>query len=380
MSYGTFIDWLTITQRYPFPVPTIGKRQLHSTDIETGEFTDGRLIGVNYEGSYSSNLLVTASGNTISISGNPSRIGRPDNLFGFKTFKECINKYNTITRAMGLPDFTPNKNIDDYQASNPENIALMGDGAEIRGADFTKNYAVGYGNEKDFLRAISTATIYQKVPELKPNGQTIIFHNGSSYEKGGQGSRHVYHKIYNKSHDLKLFKSSKRFKTLTDEGKQYIERLIRYCEGKGIIREEKGFKPKWIQKHGLQFYGRITEQPYTEQLGEVEEIMNTLSVSSNDYNNVATELLEKGICKTQLAANTTEIYFNNWTLGRPQPRNSQWYVHRKRLKALGIDIAMTLDLTRKMPDIRSGKVINLENVEPPSWYKLPGETNLQLIK
>ena len=101
-----FIDWLTIHQDFDKPIRLIGDRASIVIDTVTGEHLSMTQPTYKYEGSHSTSIRVIISGNRITVKGNPSRINRLDNLFGFTSISQCVAVYNKILLSLDLPVFT----------------------------------------------------------------------------------------------------------------------------------------------------------------------------------------------------------------------------------------------------------------------------------
>jgi hypothetical protein len=67
-------------------------------------------------------------------------------------------------------------------------------------------------------------------------------------------------------------------------------------------------------------------------------------------------------------------YFSLWQHGsdlRQVLSESQFYEHKARLKAIGIDIGQQFDVTRMCPTLRRSDVIQVSPLAVPDWYQLP---------
>ncbi len=102
-----FIDWLKVYQDFDVALPLIGDRACIHIDTQTGEQLAMTQPKIKHEGSYSTTLQIVISGNRLSVSGNPSRINRLDNLFGYTRLEDCIAVYNRILKDYDLPTLTP---------------------------------------------------------------------------------------------------------------------------------------------------------------------------------------------------------------------------------------------------------------------------------
>lgn len=127
-----FCDWLSISQehiiedenrtRIMLPVINGGNvvkfepdafAKSWTVDPETGEakllpvFDASKAIyttqtRITHEGSYETGIQIRCDGLKVELSGNVSRFGRSDNLFGLSV-PDCVEKASTIVQALGLP-------------------------------------------------------------------------------------------------------------------------------------------------------------------------------------------------------------------------------------------------------------------------------------
>lgn len=357
-----FIDKLNMHQEHPFPLPIVGTEMVLKVDIQTGEkiceTPNGRIL----EGSYSSKITIRCNGTRVQVQGNPSRWHRSDNLFGFTSIDDCVRVYNSILRSLELPPFSKCKNIHFLQGKESERAKCVSDGAMIDHIDFTRNLTVGKGNELAFLRGLSGQQIGKgKEPYLYANGQTVDWYKGSTL---------LYKKVYRKAFDLEKH-AKKRLKEAGEGHSQYYQKLIDWCNEVGVLREEHSFKRAWLRKKNLCFYGHSEEREFLQYLCDIKNVIGRLTVMKTNYETIADQLLDSGVVASRQAANTTQSVAFQWLHGCTLERKSQFYVHRSRLLKIGIDISIPYDVVRLPPQVRSSKLIDVEPVAPPSWYKMP---------
>lgn len=370
---GFFIDKLNVTQDHHVDgerLPFVGKEGFYRFDLQTGESRkEPYITDLKMEGSYSSVLMIKCDGFRVSVYGNPSRWGRMDNLFGLKTFDECIDVYNAILARLELPPFTKCTGFQFRTAINGGTNKKIYDGAIIKHVDFTRNLTVGEGRERPFLKALSGHSINRGVsPFLYPNENTVEWY-GKNIQKNGSSYRYI--KVYTKTADL-LRHQKKLTKGATFDDIQYFDDLIRYTAKKGVVREEHSFKRDYLERHDLTAYGLIKESDFNEELQAITEIRKRLEVSDMQYESVAEQLIEKGICKSRQSANSTQMAYLMWMHGEYQDRNKrQWREHKSRLLKIGIDISQKLDITRAPLRLKSCEIIEVGHLQPPSWYRHP---------
>lgn len=365
-----FIDKLNVHQEHQVRLPLVGTEMVLRVDLQTGEPVSEAPNSKQLEGSYSSKLEIRCNGNRVSVKGNPSRWHRSDNLFGFRRISDCVAVYNQILLEHGLPPFTRVTELQHRQSEDGTKSQLLGNGAMIDHIDFTRNFSVSAGKELAFVRGLSSQAIGKgKEPYLYPNGCTVDWYKGSTL---------LYKKVYKKSFDLIKHKS-KRLKNSEEEEVSYYQRLIDWCDQIGLLREEHSFKGPWLRRKKLCFYGRTRESDFIEYLSDIENAMKRLEIMKLDYETIAEQLLNNNVVNSRQAANATQAVAHKWLHGSVIERNSQYYIHRPRLLQLGVDISMPYDLTKMPPQVRSNTLIEVRNVVPPSWYRMPEVNNLRRV-
>ncbi len=360
-------------------LPLVGRHVIERVELETGERLPPSVNQKILEGSFSTKLTIRCDGQRVRVEGNPSRWQRIDNLFGLLTLDECVAVYNHVLSQYGLPPFTKNTQIFHRQRPDGKVAQLIGDGAEITGIDWTVNHKVGKGNEQSFIRGMSSMQIGRgRKPKLYPDGNTCNW---------GEASTWLMSKLYSKAAELKrhLSKVRRKREPILEERLNYINNLIQYCEEEGVVREEHSIRQALLKQHTLQFYGLVTEKDFIPHLKNIENAMNNIHISHDEHQSIAEQLLSFGVVKSRQAANTTMAYFTIWQHGtdiRNQLSSSNYYVHKARLKTIGIDIGQQFDVTRICPTLRRSEVIEVKPLQVPSWYKLPvvAQTNVLPFK
>jgi Phage X family len=371
---GFFIDKLCITQDHT-PVngellPFLAQHRYIKVDLQTGAESE-HYDNLKLEGSFSSSLMIKCNGYQVSVYGNPSRWQRIDNLYGLKTFDDCISVYNHILECLGLPVFTKCTSFSFKQsmkgkATNDKKY----NGAIIKHVDFTRNLSVGQGREKTYLKGLSTQSIGRSIPAfLYPDESTVEWY-GAHMQKM-TGSTHRYIKVYIKTFDL-LRNQKKNLSGANFEDHQYFEHLLQFTVKNGVIREEHSFKNRYLKDHDLSAYGLVREDQFREDLQVITNIRKRLEVNNMKYETVADQLIENGICKSKQGANATQMYYLMWMHGqKPDVSRQAFCTHKTRLLQLGIDISIKLDITRAPLRLKNCDIIEVRSVEPPSWYRHP---------
>jgi len=358
-----FIDKLNMHQDHESPLSIVGSERVIRVDIQTLEVLSDSPKSLKHEGSFSSSVTIRCNGTRVQVTGNPSRWNRAENLFGFTSIDECVAVYNHILLSQGLPPFTKATMAQYRHGEDGKKVEVVTDGAVLTHIDLTRNLSVGAGCEISYLRGLSTLTIGKsKEPYLYANNMTVDWYKGSTVR---------YTKVYVKSHDLKDHQK-KRLKEASEQEKKDYEAVINYCENVGLVREEHSFKSPWLKRKKLNIYGcaELADiEKYTNELGDA---MKRLEVVDTRYEDIADQLLNAGVVKSMQAANATQSVAMRWMLGHTiDKKKRQYYEHKKRLLQIGIDIAIPLDTSKAIPQIRSSQTIAVNQLSPPVWYKMP---------
>jgi len=371
---GFFIDKLCITQDHT-PVngdllPFMAQHRYIKVDLQTGVESE-HYDNLQLEGSFSSSLMIKCNGYQVSVYGNPSRWQRIDNLFGLKTFDDCIAVYNHILEGLGLPVFTKCTSFTFKQSMKGVGTHnKVYNGAIIKHIDFTRNLSVGRGNEKFYLKGLSTQSIGRSVPAFLYPDETTVEWYGAHMQKM-TGSTYRYIKVYIKLSDL-LRNEKKLLKGASFDDIDYFEKVKKLTLENGVIREEHSFKREYLRKHDLCAYGLVSELQFHEELQVITNIRKRLEVSDMQIETKGQRLIEQGICKSKQSANATEYAYSKWLHGESFDKTStQFMIYKKRLLSLGIDISIKLDISRAPLRLKQAEVIEVREFNAPSWYRQP---------
>jgi hypothetical protein len=375
-----FFDWLNIYQEFEQEIPIVGSRAYMNIDVETGE--GGTLVQPSWQhkGSYSTSINIRISGNCIEMSGNPSRYGRIENLFGLTSLDECVSVYNRILRSLGLPEFTKCTKV--WQVTEKQNgsakFRTFSDGAVIKELHITTNRAVGKGCADDYLKGLSTLNYRNSVPRLHTNGKTVDW-----LSKKGAANL-IYPSVYDKANELRLhtLDKIKRACGETSDEYRYLLSVIEYCEQNGVVRFEQKIKGRQLTRMNARYWGLFSDQIFKPLHEEFLNIDERLQVTSMTIEGISERLLRLGIVDTTRAANTTALYAIQWMHGQKfDSGKSQVQQHRARLRKIGIDICSACNISRVSPVyIRKAKEVTVTALDDaPSWYRHAKTAHLKLV-
>lgn len=329
ISAPFFVDYLTIRQVHEsgkLPIINGGRVVRIDSDGQIEYMLDTRQ---GLDGSFDSRVEVRCDGHQVEFSGNISRYGRSDNLFGY-SFAESISRINALLASLGLPPFTSGKL---YRFADS---GWTWTGARVSRIDLTCNYSTGSMSDCEaLLRNMAGQHVGRQKGSLSVNGATVEY---------GRGSKYVYGKLYCKTTELKKHRSKKSGQHVTDE-------VISFCESQGIVREEFTLKSRYLLQNGLAYLGSITDELLMGVYMERTQLQRLEAVKYEDF--------------TDLPRYLRSTYVS-WKVGFPLnlPQNT-FYRHRRGLLSYGIDISIPNNVHSLPIRIRT---INLQAVSAPDWY------------
>ncbi|MBS6048125.1 MAG: hypothetical protein KH843_10265, partial [Haemophilus haemolyticus] len=252
-----FIDWLEIEQDFGIDIPnevllSIFDFGLVGIHLDTGEMQSGIKTGTyHHKGSYCDEVSLKISGSVIRMAGNPSRWGRVENVFGFDTVDSCVSCFNSILSSLKLPIFTRCTEIFYRQGEDGSKVSKFSNGAIIKRLDITTNKAVGKGNERTFLKALSQMRYRNSIGRLHTNGCTTDWLS----EKGNANL--IYPSCYIKHEEMRVHSYDKIKRKFGEESKEfrYYRNVYEYCRENGVVRFEQKLKSRYLQRENLCYWG-----------------------------------------------------------------------------------------------------------------------------
>ncbi|QLG93144.1 hypothetical protein HZF02_14990 [Pseudomonas yamanorum] len=367
-----FIDWLTISQEHDHDLPVVCDVFTLTIDANTNEVLSTRQPRFKHEASFSTSVTIHVQGRKVRVEGNPSRVGRLDNLFGFTSIEQCVSVYNALLREYGLPGFTRCTRIDIRQGeSGAKSGDRIADGAKIERIDLTTNVSLGEGNVLAYLRGVSSQRIGHSIGFLYPNGRTVAW----TPKGNGKGGRLQYRKAYDKAFEMDqncLPKIKRVFGEDSPEYK-YVQRVKNYCAQEGVVRMEQELKSEYLQREALCYWGLFDERRLAELHSEFLKIDEKLKVTAMDIVSISEQLMAEGICDTLRSARTTASYALEWMTGSQLDfKKRQVNDHAAKLNRIGINIRNACDTSRFAPVfVRQCREVTKATLAVPTWYLRP---------
>lgn len=330
-----FVDWLSVSQDYPEGgLPLVNAGVVWATD-EDGVLKWRTVKAVQHEGSFETSLTVKCDGHRVTFSGNVSRFGRPDNLFGFD-LAECFTRVNRVLAVYGLPPFTAGERIERAKRGD---VRYQYTGARISRLDLTANYQAGSAEAAHLvMQYLSTQHNGRKKGQAYGDGETVDW---------GRGSRRQYWKAY-----IKHLEMLRHSPDLADS------QIVKFCRESGLIRFEGTIRSNALTDLGAAFLGDYESGWAMGQLIALFNsecgVMTRAERSTDDLDELPKAL--RSTARDYLAGMDCRQ-----TLSR-----ATFYRHRSALLPFGLDIAMR-NVQPFKPRVR---VVQLTRAEVPSWYQL----------
>jgi len=348
------VDWLTMSQEH-VGSPLLGKSLMLFIDPATGEVESQAMKSLTHEGSYASKLLVRSDGCRVEVSGNPSRWGMPHSLDGFRDVGECAELYNTVLRALELPEF--------YEVSRNDigfRLLQRGDGrtarfgCRITRLDLAELFETGSSsNASTAVRALAQVTHQGKLAMLYGNGETAAW---------GGGSRHVYFKYYSKGPEMKR------------HGTPESQPAAEWASSVGLLRHEVTLKAMWLAKSGLDAPSLWNEIAMREAMNQYA-MHRRVGISSNGWSHTYEQLLTLGVPETR-ARRAQDALYAYLAGHRIAPKakggnlpNGTYYRLKADLKLVGVDIGAPLNVSALQVSVR---VVELRQAYLPEGFRRTG--------
>jgi hypothetical protein len=342
------VDWLTVSEVRP-DGPDLVEDYLVSFDPDTGDVKYRTGSGVSLEGSYDSRIRIRSVDGRVTWSGNPSRFGRPDSLFGLG-FPAAWAVVQETMAQVGLEPFSVCAPLHVPVHEHPDRLVDCGVSASIRRVDIAEVLAVDPAEDRhSVIRAMGQMTVHGKQP----------VHYGSGLRVGSRRGQQVV--VYDKGEELKAHA----------RGDDYQRSLASWASENGLLRWETRYGDQYLRHRGLDKVASWLEEGRweTEVQNVVDFRSNVIpSVGSGQLADVRPALVGAGV-GGQLADRLSG-YAYRWAAGEDVwstiPAGSR-YRHRRLLRDVcGIDIRRPLeDVTtlRVRP-----RVVDVQSVDAPSWH------------
>jgi len=350
---GISIDWLTVHQHHE-TAPLLGETLLLFCDLDSGEIRSQSVKGLQHRGSHDSSLQVRCDGRRVEVSGNPSKWGRFDNLYGHSSLADCLAVFNSVLAQLGLPAFCEEERayVSPFQFQRSDSVLPAG--PVITRVDLCRNWSSGSaGAARSVVAALSSVVRGGKCAWLSPDGNTAAW---------GVGSRYAYTKYYPKGPELRKHPGA---------DPEYATKLADWCDSVGIVRQEVSLKSMLLKRHGLDRPGKWTMDTMRELLDQYSPHRDA-GAGRCDFSEVQSHLVASGLPVSRARAAQTALYAylagRRFVVGENISK-SAFYRLRADLRVCGVDIAAPLNVSTLPVRIRE---LELSPAVAPSWYRWAG--------
>jgi hypothetical protein len=350
---GVSIDWLTVHQTHE-KAPLLGETLLLFCDLDTGEVRSQSVKGLQHRGSHDSSLQVRCDGRRVEVSGNPSKWGRFDNLYGHASVASAIEVFNGVLAQLGLPAFAEEERayVSPFQFQRSDSVLPAG--PVITRVDLCRNWMAGSaGAARSVVAALASVVRVGKCAWLSPDGNTAAW---------GVGSRYAYTKYYLKAPELRKHPGA---------DPEYSAKLADWCDSVGIVRQEVSLKSMLLKRHGLDRPGKWTMDTMRELMDEYSPHRDA-GAGRCDFLEVQSHLVATGLPVSRARAAQTALYAylagHRFVVGENISK-SAFYRLRADLRVCGVDIAAPLNVSTLPVRIRE---LELSPAVAPAWYRWAG--------
>ena len=265
MNQTVFCDWLSIAQRHPGELPIVGDgvrikgESFEEVDVEGQKFVVVRpgdewrysVPSKQARGSFDTSIRLRSDGNTVTLSGNPGRFDRPDNVFNYG-IDDTVLSASRIAGRFGLPAFTSGDCRTKATVSERDrDLGLFTEwtGAVIRELHVTRNMSAG--NEalaKEYM-GYAAGLRSSRIAKGVYGDETIIFGRLST-------KKTPIHKaivIYRKAEEMLAHAKGDEAKKTVRASQEY-----QFARDVGLVRIECKWGSHFLRDNGLRFLGEAT--------------------------------------------------------------------------------------------------------------------------
>lgn len=344
-----FVDWLTMRQSHEFELPVINAGVVCGIDTH-GEIEWQTQRASQIQGSFETSIQLRSDGHTVMFSGNVSRFGRTNNLFGF-SFSDCLRRVNQVLERFGLPPFSAGQKFyrNVRHSDGSFTVSPAWTGATLSRIDLTANYETGsLANARAYLEWLSTQQGNARLKVgTRLDGETVDW---------GRGSRRIYSKIYIKSAELRKHAAPGDLVFNDDETQDTdLARLVRHCENVGLVRFEVTAKATQLIAMGCNYLGGFDMHKIVELFTDRAAVLTRADHAHDDFETLPNAF--RRTARDYLAGDDLERHLSISTFRR----------HRLALLPYGIDISVRRNVINFLPRVR---VIELKAAPVPVWYQL----------
>lgn len=266
MNQTIFIDWMNVAQRHFFAdLPIVGDGvSMKAESFEEAEYEGEKFLivtpGENHRysipskqarGSFDTSMRLRCDGSTVTLSGNPGRFDRRDNVFNYG-IDDTVAKASAIVQQHGLPAFTTGQR--QVKTSLSERDRDLGLWTEWTGAVYRELHAtcnMSAGNEalaKEYM-GYASGLRSARIAKGVYGDETIIY--GSLAKKGKPLHKAIV--IYRKAEEMLAHAKGDDAKKAVKASQEY-----EFARDTGLVRIECKWGSHFLRDNSLRFMGEAT--------------------------------------------------------------------------------------------------------------------------
>lgn len=372
-----FIDWLNVRQQHDQGgLPIVGDgvsmqvKKLNWCEsnademllsITPGERFRYSMPSARREGSHSTAVRVRCDGSLVSLSGNPGRYDRADNLFSFG-IEETVDRASAIVARDGLPAFAAGERR--FADNLNERDAKLGLWERWTGAVYNEFHAtmnVSLGNEaisKEYMLWAGSQRA-ARIAKGVFGDETVVF--GSLAKKGKPLHKAIV--VYRKAEEMVAHARGDHAKKAMRASEVY-----QYARDVGLVRIECKWGSHFLRDNGLRFMGGTT-------------MSKVISIFERETDFLLGASPERGVRLVSDLPSRLRLPALAWIRGddlRSLLPRSTYFRVTKALRGFGLDVSeprrdanpgqAERDLQALLDALPRFEVKALER---PDWYELP---------
>jgi hypothetical protein len=379
-------DWISISQQHdPSLIKDVGGGFLYvlnanavvdrceqSTVISTAN-EDIETVARKYlshEGSFDSRCFVRCVNGRVDFMGNPARINRRDNVFGFD-MPTSIALINQVLADYGLPPFTAGQRFTkahfQSKISDTQRRMKHWTGAHFTRLDVTSNVSFGdFDSARAFILWLGTQKIGHQTVRVSPDANTVTYGQATSYiqqiayVKATEVAAHSKKqaKELSKSKWIEKASSSKNNSpsVITDElVDSYVDLLERDLRENGVVRFELRVLRKFLSSSDYKYLGNYDSSFFSDLF------MQRWAPAMKDFEKPALSELDPKV------AGILARYLSGDDVQRGVSR-ATFYRYRKIIKDLGTGIDIARPYIAETHQLQSLKNVEVRPYRVPSFY------------
>lgn len=376
MTNGIFIDGISLTQKYLDSdnirelagLRSLAYREAGDIKMDGSECDDQEILGEKsrkawIQGSHTTRIQVGSLGGLVSLSGNPGRWSRPDNLFNLD-LDGTIAAANHILSTRGLPPFRGGEPIatakiapvlvkDGFVMATGGDMKVdgyvypVGDGTYRQGARVwtihcTKNYITGSeANAIAILNWLDSQSI-ARVKKKRFGKSTVVWGN----------LNYCQVEAYLKADEMMDHCKGDIERELMKQNPAYL-----WAKENGIVRIEVKAAKDYLRDRGLTYLGAWTMKNVIELFAERTEILQRVKTDIEEF--------DPADLPTRIAC-TAAAWLKGEDVTRIMSR-ATYFRHAAALREYGIDISEKRNIHNMPIKIRT---IEMQAATCPDWYSL----------